>query len=119
MWLIIKDSGSAVVGTLAVEPIAGSYVVGVTFKEWNGVEPEIDDINPTLSDPDYPDFEQSGVDFRDLYAQAATEITWLDANIPLVLSADLANLRTYLERVMCQNRQMIKAWRYTAKRIVR
>jgi hypothetical protein len=117
MWLIIQDSDSTVIGTIAIEPPAGSYGPGVTFKEWNGVEPLLDSIDPTLSDPDYADFAQSQVDFRDLYAQAATEIAWLDANIPLVPSADLAILRTYLERVMRQNRQMIKAWRYLARKL--
>lgn len=125
MWLIIRDSDSAVIGTLSVRPPAGVYGSGVTLKEWAGDEPHPYDpltdtwsTDPTLADPGYADFEQSGVDFLALRAQAATEITWLDTNIPLVDIADLADLRVYLERVMRQNRQTIKAWRYIAKRLI-
>lgn len=125
MWLIIRDSDNAVIGTLSVEPPVDTYGPGVTFKEWAGAEPPSYDskadtwsTDPTLTDPGYADFEQSGVDFLALRAQAATEITWLDTNIPLVDIADLADLRVYLERVMRQNRQTIKAWRYIAKRLI-
>lgn len=132
MWLIISTvitdgaGRGAVVGTLRQEPPTGAYGPDVEYKEWNGDEPPVHDpisgiesYDPTIDDPDYPDFEQASQDFRDLYAQAATEIQWLEDNIPLVPTADLDTLRAYLQRVMIEQRKKLQAWRYLGKNIVR
>jgi hypothetical protein len=116
MWLIVRKSDNAVVGTQSgIKPIWDATLFEV--KEWTGAEPPIHDpdipsYDPTLSDPTYPDFQQRRIDFAALKEQATNEIDWLNDNIPLVSSADLATLRAYLERVMREQRQEIRAWRY-------
>lgn len=122
MWLIVRDSDNAVIGTNYT--ISPTVSVGITVREWHGAEPPIHDpengvysYDPTLDDPDYPDFQQRRIDFDALKIQATNEIEWLNDNIPLVSSADLATLRSYLERIMREQRQEMRAWRYIFSRL--
>ncbi|MHA2066800.1 MAG: hypothetical protein ACXABY_20715 [Candidatus Thorarchaeota archaeon] len=116
MWIIIRKSDNVVVGTqYDIKPIWDETLFEV--KEWLDAAPPIHtpdapSYDPTLLEPTYPDFQQRKIDFAALKDQATNEIDWLNDNIPLVSSADLATLRAYLERVMREQRQEIRAWRY-------
>jgi len=124
MWIIIKKSDDTVVGTHYGNRPAGWNETLFDLKEWTGEEPPIHDpdegvisLDPTIDNPDWTDFQASRVDFAAMALQADNQIAWLDVEIPNVPLADLSTLREYLERVMRQNRQMIKAWCYMIKRI--
>jgi hypothetical protein len=57
------------------------------------------------------------VDLQELQGDATTEIAWLEENIPLVDSADLTTLRSYIRRLMSENLRQIEAWRFVAHRL--
>jgi len=122
MWLIIRESDNAVVGTnYNIPPLAppGHWVV-----EWTGPEPAVhtpdegvESYDPTLADPDYSTFLEARGVFDDLEAQAETEIAWLESAIPQIDTADLATLRAILKRVAQENLREIRAWRYLFRRL--
>jgi hypothetical protein len=119
MWLVIRKSDDAVIGTNSVDPTGYWNAELFSIKEWNGKEPQIHDpdegiesYDPTIDNPDWLDFISTRVDFDALAAQANNEIDWLNENIPLVVGADLETLRTFLQRVMVEQREELKAWRY-------
>lgn len=122
MWLIIRESDDAVIGTnYTREPDAP---VGHRVVEWAGPEPPCHDpdegifsYDPTLDDPDYSTFVDARDMFDDLEVRAATEIAWLEAAIPQVDAADLETLRAILKRLAQQNLRSIKAWRYVFRRL--
>lgn len=58
------------------------------------------------------------VDLQELQGDATDEIAWLEENIPLVDTADLATLRSYIRRLMSENLRQIKAWRFVAHRLI-
>lgn len=117
MWLIIRESDDAVVGTNY--NIAPPVPVDHRVVEWAGPEPPIHDpdegifsYDPTLTDPDYATFMAAKAAFDAMEAQAAAEIAWLEATIPTIGVAGLAEARTVLERLAEQNLLSIRAWRY-------
>jgi len=120
MWLIIRESDNAVLGTnynIAPTAPAGHRVV-----EWAGPEPpihyppEVESYDPTLIDPDYAAFTEARDTFDDLETRAAAEIAWLESAIPAIDAADLETLRAVLKRLAQQNLRSIKAWRYAWRR---
>jgi len=122
MWLIIRESDNAVVGTNynIAPPAPPSHRV----VEWYGPEPPIhrpeDDVysyDPTLENPDFSIFEEARGTFDDLEIRAGAEIAWLEATIPTIDSADLPTLRAILKRLAQQNLRSIKAWRYVFRRL--
>lgn len=125
MWIVVRLSDNAVVGTSYSTPPDGAWnTILFDVKEWTGPEPLIHDpeesvesYDPTLTDPDYPAFLQSKVDFGALADKADAEIDWLETNIPLVDDMTLEELRTFLKRVARENQEEIKAWRYLFRRL--
>jgi hypothetical protein len=121
MWLIIRESDNAVVGTnYNVAPPAppGHRVV-----EWAGPEPpiheppEVESYDPTPVDSDYPTFADARDVFDDLEVRADAEVAWLESVIPTIDAADLEALRAILKRLAQQNLRMVKAWRYLWRRL--
>ncbi len=125
MWLIIRKSDSAVIGTqVGIDPSACWDATLFDVKEWSGPEPPIHDpdediisLDPTLADPGYSTFTEARGVFNDLEARATAEIAWLEAAIPAIDSADIATLRMVLKRLAQENLQEIKAWRYLFRRL--
>ncbi len=125
MWLIIRNSDNAVIGTQQREDPSVHWNVALfTVKEWFGPEPPLHDpdegvvsLDPTLTDPDYATFTEARTIFNDLEAQAVTEILWLETAIPLIDTADLADLRTVVKRLAQENLREVKAWRYLFRRV--
>jgi len=123
MWLIIRNSDSAVVGTnYATQAPAAPN--GHTVKEWFGPEPALHDpvegvesYDPTLDDPDWKILANLRIDFDALADKADNEVAWLEAAIPQIETANLDELRMLLSRLMRQNTVMIKAWRYIVRRL--
>jgi len=123
MWLIIRDSDSAVVGTNYAQAKPGTPP-GHTAKEWYGAEPPLHDpedgvesYDPTLDDPAYVELVSFHADFDALAETAANEIAWLEDALDVVDVADLATLRIILKHVLRENLGMVKAWRYVLKRL--
>jgi len=121
MWLIIRESDDAVIGTnynIAPPAPAGHRIV-----EWAGPEPaihdppEVESYDPTLVDPDYSTFTDARNIFNDLEARADAEIAWLESVIPTIDTADLVTLRAVLRRLAQQNLRSIAAWRYVFRRL--
>lgn len=118
MWIIIDKATGLVAGTQKErDPSSLWNLVRFDVKEWEGDEPEIDSPDPTIDNPDWLEFASARVDFDAFVTQANNEIDWLDASIPLVDSANLAQLRVFLRRVMQQQREELKAWKYIFKRM--
>lgn len=122
MWLIIRKSDNAVVGTnYLVAPKVGPLF---EVKEWQGIEPPIHDphegvesYDPTLADPDYPAFLQNRIDFDELADKAASEIQWLNDTIPQIDTMTAAQVRDVVKRLAQENLRQINAWRYIFRRL--
>lgn len=121
MWLIIRESDDAVVGTNY--NVAPPVPPGHRVVEWYGSEPaihdppEVESYDPTLDDPGFPIFEEAREIFDDLEAQAGAEIAWLEMVIPQIDTADLETLRAILKRIAQENLREIRAWRYVWRRL--
>lgn len=126
MWLIIRKSDGAVVGT---NYLTGPSVNEDRFevKEWHGVEPPIHDPHadppilshdPTLDDPGYPAFRQSRIDLVALADKADAEIEWLNETIPNIPTMTGAEVREVVLRIAREQREELRAWRYIFRRLV-
>lgn len=123
MWLIIRKADSAVVGTNYL--VAPEASAAFEVKEWQGAEPPIHDpdegvesYDPTLTDPGYPAFRQSRVDFDGLADKAAVEIEWLDETIPNIPTMTGAEVRAVVHRLAREQREELRAWRYIFRRLL-
>lgn len=138
MWLIIRRSDSAVVGTQAgVRPTAWN-LARFEVKEWYGAEPKIHDpaegvesYDPTRDDPGYGIFADARDKLDELETDATAEIEWLDGQIeqlddaiPNIPGYDVTQLRAAFQvlaenqrRMMAENRRVIGALRYVVRRL--
>jgi hypothetical protein len=55
---------------------------------------------------------------EDLLGAAEAELEWLDENIPLIGTMNAVQVRTVVNRLAQENRQMIRAWRYVLNRML-
>jgi hypothetical protein len=70
-----------------------------------------------LDNPDYAIFTDAYIGLQDIETAATAEIQWLNDTIPLVDTMTLEELRTTFKRVMQEQRQEIRAWRYVFRRL--
>lgn len=104
---------AAVIRLAVVETTITEYPTPQDWLDVNLVEAQ------TLIDAgQYSEEFAQKIDLRDLAADATAEIAWLEENIPLVDTANLATLRGYIRRLMAENRRQIKAWRFVAHRLI-
>ena len=122
MWLIIRKSDSAVIGTqMGARPPEGAWDPDLfEVKEWYGPEPaihnpeeDIESYDPTGGDES---LSHARLDFDRLSTLADDELAWLEAIEPQVETMDLTQLRGVLRRLVSENIYQIRAWRYLFKR---
>lgn len=127
MWLIIRKSDHAVIGTQAeIKPPDDAWNPDIfEIKEWYGLEPLICDsetgicgYDPTLDDPTYPDFLERRGHFDELADKASSEIEWLEATIPDIDGMAAAEVRAVVKRLARENLETIRAWRYVIRRLI-
>lgn len=134
MWLVIYREGAGW-GELehrvfAIEeqaPPEGAYPEEkFEIKEWDGLPPSLGnplegippDLDPTLDDPDYPDFQEARARFDELAEKAAAEIAWLEETIPQIDTMTAAEVRAVVKRLARENMETIRAWRYVFRRLL-
>ena len=112
MWIAIRLSDSAVVGTIMVRPPEGAYGLGHVVKEWLGQEPRVHDpdngiesYDPTTDCPGYDEAVAARLDCQDLRDKIKAELDWLTQAIPTITDP-------ITKRLAQQNRAIIKALRY-------
>lgn len=125
MWLVIRRSDGAVVGTQRGDQKPEWDENSFEVKEWLGPEPALHDpdegiesYDPTLDDPGYPAFRQSRIDFDALADKAATEVEWLNETIPLIPTMTGAEVRDVVHRIAKEQREELRAWRYVFRRLL-
>lgn len=124
MWLIIRKSDGAVIGHQRDrDPTEFWDSLRFEVKEWLGVPPPLHNpeegvlsYDPTLSDPSYPSFLQSQIDFDEQEVMATEEIDWLNDIIPQIDTMTAAEVRNVVKRLAQENLRQIKAWRYVFRR---
>lgn len=127
MWLIVRKSDSAVIGTAYQLPPARAWDPDIfEVKEWLGPEPVIHDpdadppvysYDPTLADPDYAAFKQARQRFDELANQANSEIVWLEDTIPQINTMTIEEVRDVVKRLARENLETLRAWRYVLRRL--
>ena len=118
MWIVVRRSDNIVVGTQReVDPTPFWDAEKFEVKEYHGCCVELDELDPTLDDPDWQVLANSRVDFDALADKADNEVDWLETAIPQIETATLDQLRTLLQRLARQNLEQIKAWRYLFRRL--
>jgi len=134
MWLIIyrEDVGwgelaQRVFAIETVEPPEGAYKEEkFEVKEWDGPMPSLGDpledilpdLDPTLDDPDYEDFQQAASDFRALRDAVADELEYLADVIPTIDTMTVEELRAAFKRSEQRDRQLLRALRYVFRRLL-
>lgn len=134
MWLVIylerADWGELERRVFAVEeqePPEGAYPEDkLEMKEWDGPTPSLGnplegvlpDFDPTLDDPDYPDFQQAASDFRALRDAVADELDYLADIIPQIDDMTVEELRAAFKRSEQRDRQLLRALRYVFRRLL-
>jgi len=106
------DTAAEVIRLAIVETTVTEYPTPQDWLDANPVEAQA-----LIDAGRYVEEFAAKVDLRELRADATAEIDWLEENIPLVDTADLATLRTYIRRLMSENLRQIKAWRFVAHRL--
>ena len=131
MWLIVYREGVGwgelerrVLDSLTAKPPEGAYNEALfEIKEWGGPVPDsgdperLPDLDPTLDDPDYPDFQEARGRFDELAEQATAEIEWLEETIPQIEAMTVVEVRAVVKRLAQENLRCIRAWRYVIRRL--
>ena len=84
------------------------------------IAPELGIFQPEIPAPDpRPEGYDTGRDkFDELAGLLTDEIDWLDTTIPLIDGMDAAQLQTVIKRLAQENRYMLRAWQYVARRLL-
>ena len=127
MWLTLKQENGAL-RVINAQPVKPPDDPDAEIFEW--FEPfEVYQPELTLPDGEYrpevpgldprPEGYDTGRDkFDELAGLLTNEIDWLDTTIPLINGMDAAQLQAVIKRLAQENRYILRAWQYVARKLL-